>query len=251
VILDKTWESHPKRPSVEHYFSKGVPPSDFVIRADIPRTMPHVAMFSQANVRESLYRVLRAYSNADPELGYYQGMAFPAALLLAYMPETQAFWAFHHLMSGKGHMLRTLYVHEFKNMGAVNNAWETLLQSRYKAVAANLRKLDIQPIIYTPQWFLTGFLTINFPTVFRLRSFDRIAAFGTRAILSLGLAVVGVLEVELQRPSMEEVIILLQNPHEAPQVQDWRALIAKWDKVFLSKADFKKLFKKVGITEFS
>jgi hypothetical protein len=213
--------------------------------------MPHVGIFAQSSARESLYRVLRAYSNADPDLGYYQGMAFPAALLLAYMPETQAFWAFYHLMRGKGHMLRAYYVDDFKNFKQVNAAWEALLHAKHRAVAANLKKLDVYPMMYTPKWFLTAFLAVNFPPAFRVRAFDRIAAFGTRAMFSLGLAIVGMVEADLLGASMEQIIPILQNPGDSPRLKDWRALVAKWDKVFMTKAELEKLFKKAGATDIS
>jgi hypothetical protein len=250
LILDKAWETHPKRPTVTHYFKKGVPPCDQVIHADIPRTMPHVEMFSLLSVRESLYRVLRAYSNADTELGYYQGMAFPAAMLLSYMPETHAFWAFYHLMNGKGHKMRTYYVHDFVNLKQFNKVWDLLILAKYKAIHANLHKLDIDPMIYTPSWFLTAFLNIGFPPVFRLRAFDRVVTFGTRALLSLGLAVVSLLKKELMGPDMEVIIPLLQNPCNGARLKDWRQIIIKWDKVFLTKAEVSKCFQKAKVKEF-
>jgi hypothetical protein len=251
LILDKAWETHPKRPSVNHFFKTGVPPCDAVIHADIPRTMPHVEMFSLLSVRESLYRVLRAYSNADAELGYYQGMAFPAAMLLSYMPEPHAFWAFYHLMNGQGHTLRTYYVHDFVNLKQLNKVWDLMIQVRYKAIHKNLHTLDIDPMVYTPSWFLTGFLNIGFPPVFRLRAFDRVVAFGTRALLSLGLAVVSLLKKELATPDMEVIIPLLQNPYRGKRLQDWHNIVEKWDKLFLTKAELAKFFKKAGVKEFS
>jgi hypothetical protein len=48
-------------------------------------------MLTKNSVRESLYRVLRAFALADKELGYFQGMAFPASILIWYMDETRAF----------------------------------------------------------------------------------------------------------------------------------------------------------------
>jgi hypothetical protein len=75
LILDPGAESRPSRKSVDAYFDEEVPSCDSVIRKDIPRTMPHVEMFAKEDVRDSLYRILRAYSNADPELGYFQVLA--------------------------------------------------------------------------------------------------------------------------------------------------------------------------------
>jgi hypothetical protein len=250
VILDPDAETQPKRPSIAHYYRKGIPGCDGVIRVDIPRTMPHMQMFSQQNVRAVLYRVLRAYSNADKELGYFQGMAFPAALLVAYMSEERAFWAFYYLMRGSKHRLRDYYINEFENLKELNRVWDVIVQKKYPKIHANLKRLDIDAIVYTTSWFLTAFLNIEFPAVLRLRIFDRYCAFGSRALLSLGLTCVSLLKKELMAPEMEKVLPILQNPNKGQRLQDWRAVLKKWDKLFISKADYSKYFERAGVEEF-
>jgi hypothetical protein len=201
-------------------------------------------------MRESLYNILRAYSNADPELGYYQGMAFPAALLLCYMFPARAFWAFYHLMNGRGHMFRNYYVHDFVNLKLLNRVWDVALRTRYKTIHANLKKLEIEPIVYTPSWFLTGFLRVGFPPVLRLRIFDRVVAFGTRALLSLGLACISLLKKDLMGSEMELVIPFLQNPSRSEGLKDWRRIIKKWNKVFISRTECTTFFRKAAVEEF-
>lgn len=44
-----------------------------------------------ADGQESLFRVLKAYSLHDLEVGYCQGMAFVAGILLMYLPQEPAF----------------------------------------------------------------------------------------------------------------------------------------------------------------
>jgi hypothetical protein len=244
LILDPKAEKHPKRKSVNSFFSIGVPPCDGVILRDIPRTMPHVEMFSQENVKDSLYRILRAYSNADPELGYFQGLAFSAALLLSYMNEPRAFWAFYHLMNDPGHAVRQMFIREFEGLRKMNKVWMHVLGLRYPKIAANLKSCGIDEMIYTPSWFLTAFLNVSFPPVFRLRIMDRYITFGSRAILSLGLAIVSMMKEELTAPKMEVIIPLLQNP--STKLKNWRAIIVKWDKLFIAPKDYAKYFAKVG-----
>jgi hypothetical protein len=212
--------------------------------------MPKVQMFTQHNVRVSLYRLLRAYSNADKELSYFQGMAFPAALLLAYMPEERAFWALWFLMHSSKHRLRDYYLDGFAALKELNRVWEVVLQNRYPKIYANFTRLRIESITYTTSWFLTAFLNIDFPVVLRLRIFDRYCAFGPRALLSLGLACVSLLKKELMGSEMEKIIPLLQNPNRGRRLQDWRAVITKWDKLFISRIDYSKYFKRAGVEEF-
>lgn len=64
---------------------------DEVIHRDINRTFPEHPMFSDNEGQQRLFRLLKAYAVADPEVGYCQGMAFSAGILLMYMPEEPAF----------------------------------------------------------------------------------------------------------------------------------------------------------------
>ena len=79
------------------------------IDLDIERTLRDHVLFkirySQAQI--SLFKILVAYSNLDPEVGYCQGMSTIAAFLLLYFDEGGAFEAFVKLMSRDN--LRLMY----------------------------------------------------------------------------------------------------------------------------------------------
>jgi hypothetical protein len=246
LILDPGAEARPSRKSIAAYFDEGVPSCDSVIKKDIPRTMPHVEMFATEDVRDSLYRILRAYSNADTELGYFQGMAFSAALLLSYMNEERTFWAFYHLMNDDNHLVRQLYLNDFEGLKKVNKVWSCMLQRKFPRVHSNLLLLAIDEMVYTPSWFLTAFLNLDFPVAFRLRTMDRYITFGTRAVLSLALALVSLNRDELMESQMSLVIPILQNPVMGPKTSNWRDVIEKWDKYFVSVKDYKTYCAKVG-----
>lgn len=70
------------------------------IDKDVPRTLTgHI--FFRANGKRgqaALARVLKAYAAYNPKLGYTQGMASYAAVLLLYMSEEDSFWVFSTLM---------------------------------------------------------------------------------------------------------------------------------------------------------
>ena len=69
---------------------------------DVGRTLPKHPLFRnpEGYGQTGLTKILRAYANFDPQVGYCQGMAFIAALLLIYMPSHQsAFWGFVHIMN--------------------------------------------------------------------------------------------------------------------------------------------------------
>jgi hypothetical protein len=177
-------------------------------------------------------------------LGYFQGLAFSAALLLSYMNEPRAFWAFYHLMNDPSHAVRQMYIRNFEGLNKMNKVWAYVLQKKLPKVYANLKALMIEEMVYTPSWFLTAFLNVNFPPVFRLRVMDRYVTFGTRAILSLALAIVTMMKDDLINPHMEVVIPLLQNP--CTKLKNWRAIIERWDKLFITPKDYAKYFSRVG-----
>ena len=98
------------------------------IDKDVPRTMTGHIFFrgNDYRGRESLTRLLRAYAAYNPQLGYTQGMASYAAVLLLYMPEEDAFWVFATLMEHCG--LNGLFQEGFPLLHAYYDKWEQLLR---------------------------------------------------------------------------------------------------------------------------
>lgn len=69
------------------------------IEIDLSRTYPDEPYFSAPSEgRGVLRRLLTAYSNYDPAMGYVQGMNFIAAALLWHATEVDSFWLLVYLM---------------------------------------------------------------------------------------------------------------------------------------------------------
>ena len=73
------------------------------IDRDIGRTFPRHPLFASGDPASSraikaLRRVLVAYSAHNDQIGYTQGMNYIVAMLLGFMPEEDAFWAFVSIM---------------------------------------------------------------------------------------------------------------------------------------------------------
>ncbi|OHT01355.1 hypothetical protein TRFO_07592 [Tritrichomonas foetus] len=240
-----------KKENVQAFYDRGIPATDHTIRVDIPRTMPHVPKFADSEIRMSLYRILRAYNNADADLGYFQGMGFNAALFLKYMNEEDSFWCLYNLMRGKEHMVRNYFANQFSGLKKINTLWEILLEKKFKNVAAKLKQLGIDPMVYTPSWFLCAFLNLDFPPQMVLMIMDRFIVFGTRTLLSLGLAVIDLNQGAFEgKAGIETILPLLQNPTTAKSMKDWRLVIQKWNKYYLTKKQYWALFKEAEMKEF-
>uniref|UniRef100_A0A915NWP7 Rab-GAP TBC domain-containing protein n=1 Tax=Meloidogyne floridensis TaxID=298350 RepID=A0A915NWP7_9BILA len=80
-------------------------PSEAIILRDIHRTFPAHEYFTEENDKggqKALYRISKAYSLYDDEVGYCQGLSFLAAALLLHMPEEQAFCVLVRIMFDYG-----------------------------------------------------------------------------------------------------------------------------------------------------
>jgi hypothetical protein len=238
------------RSTVERLFTRAVPSCDRAIQLDVIRAIPEVAMCSVNSHRITLYRILRAYSNADREIGYAPGMSFYAALFVSYMDETNAFWAFWQLMRGNKHEIGRFFSDESGKLKLLNKVWLALLTKRYPKVAWHFRRIHLRPILYTPGWFPTGFQALQLRPRLRLTFFDRQIAFGTRALLSFGLTIVGALKTALETESLETCLRMLLEPATVPELQDWRGLLVQLDHNWLSNPELTAGFKAAQVKEF-
>ncbi|KAK9845160.1 hypothetical protein WJX84_009764 [Apatococcus fuscideae] len=144
---------------------------DEIITRDINRTFPEHPQFGFQQGQQALFRVLKAYSLHDLEVGYCQGMAFVAGLLLMYVPEEPAFRIACRLMSLKGPNLRILYLPGMEGLKAMLRMFEWLLHACHPQLKAHLQEHGAAPILYASQWFLTLF-SCPFPAPFAARIID-------------------------------------------------------------------------------
>ena len=141
------------------------------IQKDIPRTFPDVPGFDDPAGQRRLMRILRSYCALDPEVGYCQGMNFVAGLLLRYLPcEANAFAAFCVLMRDRNY--RELF---HPSMAHLKGRMAQLEAKLPAAVASRLRRCQIPPELYAPQWLLSCFGN-EFPTTFGARVIDDLLA---------------------------------------------------------------------------
>ena len=83
----------------KQFFDVGETCNAAQIERDIDRTFPRHLQFEKegegtSSGQEALRLLLQIYAKTDGEVGYCQGMAFIAGLLLTYMAEEDAFYCF-------------------------------------------------------------------------------------------------------------------------------------------------------------
>uniref|UniRef100_A0A8B9G1X5 Rab GTPase-activating protein 1-like n=1 Tax=Amazona collaria TaxID=241587 RepID=A0A8B9G1X5_9PSIT len=133
-----------------------------VIARDIHRTFPAHDYFkdTEGDGQESLYKICKAYSVYDEDIGYCQGQSFLAAVLLLHMPEEQAFCVFVKIMYDYG--LRDLYRNNFEDLHCKFFQLEKLMQEQLPDLYGHFSDLNLEAHMYASQWFLTLF-TAKFP----------------------------------------------------------------------------------------
>jgi hypothetical protein len=250
-LLDPVDEAEiSRRPSIAQLIARGRARCCDTIEVDLRRTFPRMVDFSKAATVDSLRDVLHAYSNYDPELGYIQGMAFIAGMFLCYLEERRAFWCFQKLMNGPIFRYGMVYRDGFKGLSQLFEVWGWILAQIYPKIAKHFNDCRIEAHHYAAGWFLTGFMNSDFPTNVRLNIFDRILAFGFRAVLSFGLVIFSRNKKFLARAHFTECVSLLQKAELCDSCQDWRYLLRKYDKLWISQDLYRSAFAELNIPYF-
>lgn len=186
---------------------------DDIIARDIHRTFPEHPLFGFEQGQKALFNLLKAYSLHDLEVGYCQGMAFVAGLLLFYVPEHNAFQVFCRLMDGgdAGIGLRKMYLPGLEGLKDSLVMFEYLMQTYLPKLKCHLEEHGAVPILYATQWFLSMF-SCPFPVPFCARLIDFMLLQGNDSImLRTAVSVMAEFESELlARDDFEALLTCLK-----------------------------------------
>ncbi|KAJ1827928.1 hypothetical protein LPJ56_001392 [Coemansia sp. RSA 2599] len=183
-------------------------PHERVIRRDLPRTFPRIPVFKREGDegQQRLFRILKAYSLYDAEVGYCQGLGFIIGPLIMNMDECQAFCVLVRLM--ETYDLRGMFTEDMAGLHLRLYQFAALAQEIVPDVMAHLAEHGVLPAMYAPAWFLSLF-AYTMPLSFVLRAIDVIVAEGApESIMRIGIAL-------LQRNARD---ILRQDDFESAMV---------------------------------
>ncbi|KAK9806524.1 hypothetical protein WJX73_006950 [Symbiochloris irregularis] len=193
---------------------------DDVIRRDIHRTFPEHPQFGTARGQQLLFKVLKAYSLHDLEVGYCQGMAFIAGIMLMSVPEEPAFKLLARLMGEEGVGMRHLFLPGLVGLKQTLRMLEWLLARIHPGLKMHLEEHGVLPVLYASTWLLTAF-SCPFSTAFSGRLIDTmLLERRTHILLRAALAVLGDCEAKLlELHDFEELITFLKSSpaHWSPQ----------------------------------
>lgn len=183
------------------------------IRKDLHRQFPQHEMFAkdQGHGQEDLYRILKAYSVLNPAVGYCQGQAPIAAVLLMHMPAEQAFWC---LVAICDKYLRGYYSPGLDAIQLDGEILFALLKRVSPSAHRHLKKQRVDPIMYMTEWFMCAY-SRTLPWASVLRVWDIFLCEGVKVLFRVALvmlrAVLGGGDVSKRYPAMFETLEALRS----------------------------------------
>ena len=211
-------------------------PDDKVILRDIHRTFPAHDFFKESGGvgQESLYRIAKAYSVYDSEIGYCQGQSFLIAALLLQMPEEQAFGVLVKIMHNHG--LRDMFRENFEQLQLRLYQLDRLIEATMPDLWNHFSECGIEAHMYASQWFLTVF-TAKFPLFLVMRVLDLFMLEGFQSVFQVALAILKVAKRELLEQDFEGLMkyYRVNIPKTYRNVENSRHLMQVATKIKLKK----------------
>ena len=150
-----------------------------------------------------MYRISKAYSVYDSEIGYCQGQSFLIAALLLQMPEEQAFGVLVEIMFA--YNLRDLYRENFEQLQLRFYQLNRLLEKTMPDLWQHFQQVGLETHMFASQWFLTLF-SAKFPLFLVFRVLDVFMLQGVETIFQVSLALLMMVKRELLAQDFEGIM---------------------------------------------
>nr|XP_002131287.1 rab GTPase-activating protein 1-like [Ciona intestinalis]XP_026691883.1 rab GTPase-activating protein 1-like [Ciona intestinalis] len=180
-------------------------PQENIIQRDIHRTFPANDYFKTTggSGQDSLYRITKAYSVFDHEVGYCQGLSFLAAALLLHMPEEQAFCVLIKIMYDN--KMRDLFKNGFETLHLKFYQLDRCIEELMPNLHDHFKQLGIECHMFSSQWFLTLF-TAKFPLSMVYQVVDVFLSEGEPVVFRVALGLLHCSRMELLALDFEGVL---------------------------------------------
>ncbi len=150
------------------------------IVADMPRTFPdntHFDSTNPASMQTPLLRVLRALANANPKVGYCQGLNYVGGLLLlATRDEEATFWLLKALTE---RILPEYYAPAMPGLLVDMRVLAVMVRQEAPRVAAHIDRLGLPWALIASKWFICLYADV-LPVETVLRIWDCLFAEGSK-----------------------------------------------------------------------
>ncbi|KAI9460498.1 rab-GTPase-TBC domain-containing protein [Lactarius psammicola] len=188
------------------------------IEQDVRSTLPSLHIFhpDSGPMYEELKDMLHAWvvSRSDEGLGYVQGAARIAAMILLNMPASPGFIVMKNLL--ERHCMRSFYggLSAKNDVEAYYRIFDTLLADGMPKIYFNFKQHQVSPSAYLQDWIFPLFLD-HLPFEACARLWDVILLEGDAFLYRASLAILAVLEPRLFFPDRQELLELLRGENKA------------------------------------
>jgi hypothetical protein len=191
------------------------------IDIDVSRTQRHHSLFQMryGEGQTSLFNILRAFANYNPEIGYCQGMANIGAFLLIQFKEEEVFCMFTKLMMD--YNLGKLYAPEFPSLITSFLIHDHLLKLHLSILHTHFIQHNVRTSHYLTKWMLNIYLCFPFHTC--LRIWDLFILFRFDILHYIAIGILKYLKKQLLRLDFEGMMKLLTETHHL-ELEDDRLL---------------------------
>lgn len=161
--------------------------------------------------QQSLFNVLTAYSMYNMELGYCQGMAGVAGILLMYMDEEEAFWALSTFMCDPKYAMHGLFIVGFPKLTRFLSHHDRILAKFLPKLHKHFVKHCLDSILYSLKWFFVIFVE-RIPFSLCLRIWDIYMIEGERVVTAMAFTILRIHRKKLiKMRDMDEMTEFLQT----------------------------------------
>ncbi|KAK9518120.1 hypothetical protein VZT92_023440 [Zoarces viviparus] len=212
-----------------------------VIERDLDRQFPFHEMFlsKDGHGQRGLFRVLKAFTQYQPEEGYCQAQGPVAAVLLMNMPAEEAFWC---LVQISEQFLPGYYSPLLEGVLFDAAMLNWVLKRTCPAAHKHLQRHGVEPLMFATDWLMCLF-TRHLPFNTLLRVWDLFFCYGVRVLLQVAAVLVrrvlGRAEQRKQCQGQMETLERLRGVREEVQEED-DTFIAEVCSVQLSARDLEK-----------
>ena len=187
------------------------------IERDVARTYPNHVQFLASHGgdgQEDLLRVLKAYAQYNPKIGYCQGMGRVAGMLLMHMDAESSFWVLVALTMTPNDWLYGLYADYLQHLRVDALVFARLVRAHLPKIANHLEANDVDPLMFITPWFLTMFTqALPWPTV--LRVWDLFMCAGRKILFRVALGLMDLIRSNLFAVTDSEILgVLLHLPKD-------------------------------------
>lgn len=214
---------------------------EYQIHVDIQRTLrSHFMFHTQFSYGQcQLFRILNAYANYNPLIGYCQGMSDFTAILLIYFPEEEAFHMLVNLINKN--KLDTLFDHKLSKLPIILKTQEYVFHNTIPSILTHFVQNSIDFSVFVTSWYLTLFSRFHIELV--LRIFDIFVFYGVAILPLVSSAILKIKKRQIMDLRGDELMEYLNGlDEEMVDEDDVIILIKKLQK----KVDLKEINKILG-----